>query len=710
MRTKVRKLTSVFLAVVLAFSILTVAPFTVNAVTSSNWSWPTSVHSIKSDWPNYSSGSYHAGTDFPVALNSPVYSTCDGEVVAVTSLTTSYGKHIKIKAVVNGAVVYMRYCHLNSFVVSVGDKVKSGQLIAYSGSTGNSTGPHLHYEVRNAQDRYGNSSSPNLNPRNYLPGTSFSFETYAPNSHWYDNYNIVDLGMEFYATIAKNTSSKAVGLDSNNNIVVRPYEVFNDQIWHFIRQSDGGYKIINALTDSYIVGDTVASLEYEAGNNNKIWYITKDSNGYSLIHLSGGIVNYLHPSWGLWNDNNSISLNDSVDYVDINFIEGNDNLPSNINISIDKTIYYKGDTLNLTWSKSKYAFDYKIDIWKDNGEHILDTITRNNTYSLSNLETGYYGIYIYASNIIGKSQFADIHFYVLQDLGDEDFYSVICNDNELALDIDSNNNIIVSEYTVYNNQIWEFQRQVSGCYKIRNVKFDKFISMDKENIILTNDAEQSTEWYIGSKNEKNTIYTSINGYTYYLQSSENQNDEHTVCVSQKLSTQNLNRIYGNDNSPASFDIYIPNGYFSKNDDIILKWDKSKYAFSYIVEIINENGLIERIETVENNLNIKNLVDGEYLLSIKAVNNIGTFSKDNLKFFIKSNEHTDTLKYKVISVNKIGDANGDGEVYVLDVSTIQLYVAKMTAPEIVTEACDVDGDGDINVNDVSLLQMKIAKLI
>ncbi len=59
---------------------------------------------------------------------------------------------------------------------------------------------------------------------------------------------------------------------------------------------------------------------------------------------------------------------------------------------------------------------------------------------------------------------------------------------------------------------------------------------------------------------------------------------------------------------------------------------------------------------------------------------------------------------------LGDANGDGEVNVLDVSTIQLYVAKMTAPEIVTEACDVDGDGDINVNDVSLLQMKIAKLI
>ena len=103
-----------------------------DAATSNNWAWPT-----------YSSGKYHGGTDFPVSLNSPVYSTCDGEVVAVTSLTTSYGKHIKIRATVNGQTVYMRYCHLNGFNVSVGDRVSAGQQIAISGSTGNSTGPHL---------------------------------------------------------------------------------------------------------------------------------------------------------------------------------------------------------------------------------------------------------------------------------------------------------------------------------------------------------------------------------------------------------------------------------------------------------------------------------------------------------------------------------------------------------------------------------------
>lgn len=167
---------------ILTLGITFVTEVKVNAATSNNWAWPTNIQSIQNDWPTYSSGKYHGGTDFPVSLNSPVYSTCDGEVVAVTSLTTSYGKHIKIRATVNGETVYMRYCHLNGFNVNVGDKVSAGQQIGISGSTGNSTGPHMHYEVRNANDYYGDASSPNLNPRNYLPGTSYTFETNGSNN------------------------------------------------------------------------------------------------------------------------------------------------------------------------------------------------------------------------------------------------------------------------------------------------------------------------------------------------------------------------------------------------------------------------------------------------------------------------------------------------------------------------------------------------
>ncbi|MBE6002190.1 MAG: hypothetical protein E7239_12595, partial [Sarcina sp.] len=163
------KMLSVFILLAVLFSFTTIE--TEAAQTTNNWYWPTSVHKIKSDWPNYSDGTYHGGTDFPIALNSPVYSTCYGQVVDIKSMTTSYGKHIKVKATVNGETVYIRYCHLNGFKVSKGDYVKAGQQIAVSGSTGNSTGPHLHYEVRNSKDTY----NPNLNPKNYLPGSSFKY-------------------------------------------------------------------------------------------------------------------------------------------------------------------------------------------------------------------------------------------------------------------------------------------------------------------------------------------------------------------------------------------------------------------------------------------------------------------------------------------------------------------------------------------------------
>lgn len=145
------------------------------ASSSSQWAYPTENYTISATWPKYSGGSYHSGIDFAVPLNTPVYSTCDGTVVATGSLTTSYGVYVKIKATVNGETVYMRYCHLNSYIVQVGDKVKAGQKIAYSGSTGNSTGPHLHYEVRNASDSYGDLNNPTLNPSNYLPGSSYQY-------------------------------------------------------------------------------------------------------------------------------------------------------------------------------------------------------------------------------------------------------------------------------------------------------------------------------------------------------------------------------------------------------------------------------------------------------------------------------------------------------------------------------------------------------
>ena len=114
----------------------------------------------------YSSGGYHGAVDFGAGgVNGmPVYAVADGYVVLTRTLTTSYGNHVII-AHANG--LYTLYAHgqAGSICVSEGQTVKQGQQIMRVGSTGNSTGPHLHFEVRTSPGTY----SCRVNPMAYLP-------------------------------------------------------------------------------------------------------------------------------------------------------------------------------------------------------------------------------------------------------------------------------------------------------------------------------------------------------------------------------------------------------------------------------------------------------------------------------------------------------------------------------------------------------------
>lgn len=85
----------------------------------------------------------HTGTDIAANLGTKILSATDGEVILASS-EGDYGKHLKIKI---GDVIVV-YAHCNKLYVTEGDKVSQGQEIAEVGSTGNSTGPHLHFEIR----------------------------------------------------------------------------------------------------------------------------------------------------------------------------------------------------------------------------------------------------------------------------------------------------------------------------------------------------------------------------------------------------------------------------------------------------------------------------------------------------------------------------------------------------------------------------------
>lgn len=85
----------------------------------------------------------HTGTDIAANLGTKIKSATDGEVV-LASGEGDYGKHLKIQI----GEVSIVYAHCNNLYVKQGDKVTQGQEIAEVGSTGNSTGPHLHFEIR----------------------------------------------------------------------------------------------------------------------------------------------------------------------------------------------------------------------------------------------------------------------------------------------------------------------------------------------------------------------------------------------------------------------------------------------------------------------------------------------------------------------------------------------------------------------------------
>lgn len=119
--------------------------------------YPTDSRSISAGFPYYSSGGYHGGVDFPVSTGSNVYAAASGKVILVKYLNYSYGYYVMID---HGDGLSTLYAHNSQLLVSVGQSVSAGQVIAKSGSTGNSTGPHCHFEVRVNGNQ--------VNPFNYL--------------------------------------------------------------------------------------------------------------------------------------------------------------------------------------------------------------------------------------------------------------------------------------------------------------------------------------------------------------------------------------------------------------------------------------------------------------------------------------------------------------------------------------------------------------
>ncbi|MFA6940822.1 MAG: peptidoglycan DD-metalloendopeptidase family protein [Clostridiaceae bacterium] len=98
-----------------------------------------------SSYFGYRWGKLHKGIDIGASIGTPIYAAADGTVESASWDSGGYGNLIKLS---HGSGIETLYGHTSKMVVKAGQKVKRGQLIGYVGSTGHSTGPHVHFEVR----------------------------------------------------------------------------------------------------------------------------------------------------------------------------------------------------------------------------------------------------------------------------------------------------------------------------------------------------------------------------------------------------------------------------------------------------------------------------------------------------------------------------------------------------------------------------------
>ena len=116
----------------------------IQPVSLKDFYWISSVFGMRMD-PIYKVRAMHPGLDFAAEIGTPVYATGDGVVKWTRVASNGYGKEVVVD---HGFGYTTRYAHLHEILVHKGQKIKRGNVVGTIGESGKSTGPHLHYEVR----------------------------------------------------------------------------------------------------------------------------------------------------------------------------------------------------------------------------------------------------------------------------------------------------------------------------------------------------------------------------------------------------------------------------------------------------------------------------------------------------------------------------------------------------------------------------------
>ena len=231
------------------------------------------------------SGRLHSGIDLGVSTGTPVYAVQSGKVVG-TSTASGYGYDVVID---HGGGLFTRYGHNSKVLVSKGDFVNKGQEIAKAGSTGNSTGPHVHFEIMKTTESnlFSGHQDPNayFNKHNDFMKSCGSSATATYTS--YTPSTVDEVSVQSYDKVKNlktltNTTGTIKKLPATN-LVFQSF-AYNNGLFYLQKIKDGsnGKDGFIYKYDSNIKQQGISPTIQAIGHGNGLTYSTKDNKLYSV--------------------------------------------------------------------------------------------------------------------------------------------------------------------------------------------------------------------------------------------------------------------------------------------------------------------------------------------------------------------------------------------------------------------------------------------
>ena len=676
-----------------------------NIVLAANYTWPVDKSiGISSGFGSYSG---HTGCDFACSIGHDVYAVADGTVVTATDsgCTGSHrsdgypkcskgancpatklnkngkGSYANWIIIRHGTNVYSLYAHLSteSLKVKVGDTVKQGQNIAKTGSAGNVTGPHLHFELRIG----GNSTGYAKNPASYLSRKNVTPEidpvTTTP-SIWKnsDSYTVGNS-----ATLTWNSVDNATGYwfsvwYKGEQIVTT--QVSGSSEYTLNNLGEGEYTAyITAYNDSSSKqGSVTFRVNYISGEQtipNGRYQICSALDNSSVISISGASTD----------DEANVLLyaNERHDnqYFDFEYLgDGYYKI----------TAKHSGKVLDVYWEKMEAGANVQQYYWNngDNQQWVVKDAGDGYFYIISKSNSLYMDVYGgVASNDVnidtytghggtsekwklipaGEQSVADGKYQICTALDDSSVISI----SEASKDACANALLYANEN--HKNQVFNFEYQGDGYYKI--IARHSGMALDVYNSEQSSGANVEQYPWKNSDNQKWVVKPAGDGYYYIV--SKGNGLYLDVYGGVAVNDANIDTYFGHGGASEKWRL-IPvnepenlltvkgcsvslkenigvNMYASFSDDI-LEDDGAKVRFTYADNSYIEVPLSNYMSTTYNNENVKKITFDTVPANLTEKIKVSVIKSDDTQTNMFSFSTSDYLYALINSTDKSIDAN------------------------------------------------------